>query len=312
MKYLSIIGAGKMSKEYLRVLQDLDECEVVGIYSRTYKKSLELSKEFNINYVANSVSDLFQNTNSNLVIICVNEASTLLIAKEVFTFDWAALFEKPFGMNPAETKLIASYAREAINQNIFIALNRRYYEATAAAKMQLNDLSGPRVININDQEDTVAAQSSGRSELEIKNWHYLNAIHIIDYALIFGRGSITDLTQKRFDLGDNAFMQNAVIQFSSGDVAIYQCLWNRPAPWFVSISTTTKRVVLQPLENCYITTINKRTPIQAVTLNKDKYFKPGLYNMVRAFINYKKNSSKLVNIKEYKHLITLINNIYPD
>lgn len=301
-----------MAKEYLKVLQDLENCKVVGIFSRTRKKSLALSQEFNISYVATSISDLYKNTHSNLVIICVNEASTLHIAKEVFSFNWAALFEKPFGMNPSETKLISSYAREAINPNIFIALNRRYYEATAAAQIQLEGLPGPRIININDQEDTVAAISSGRSALEVENWHYLNAIHIIDYALIFGRGDIIDLTQKRFDLGEDAFMQNAVIQFSSGDVAIYQCLWNRPAPWFVSISTESKRFILQPLEYCYTTTLNNRIPTQAIELDKDKDFKPGLYNMIKFFLNHKKDSSKLVSVKTYNQLISLINKIYPD
>ena len=107
-------------------------------------------------------------------------------------------------------------------------------------------------------------------------------------------------------------MQNAVIQFSSGDVAIYQCLWNRPAPWFVSISTESKRFILQPLEYCYTTTLNNRIPTQAIELDKDKDFKPGLYNMIKFFLNHKKDSSKLVSVKTYNQLISLINKIYPD
>ncbi len=312
MKSISIIGAGNMAREYLKVLQDLNHCKVLGIFSRSRNKALEISREFNIGYVASSVSDLYEKTKSDMVIICVNEESTLEVAKEVFNFAWASLFEKPFGINPTQTELISSYANDAKNLNIYIALNRRYYETTTCIQAQLDKISDRRVININDQEDTVSAKSSGRSDLEIKYWHYLNAIHIIDFALIFGRGDVTDVIQSSTDLADKEFVKNAIIHFSSGDKAIYQCLWNRPSPWFVTVSVSTRRFIMQPLESCYETTQEDRSPKKLIESTYDKEYKPGLYNMINLFLDYEKNKSQLVTIKKYNQLSSLISKIYPE
>ena len=49
MKYkIGIIGAGTIIQEYLRVLTDIKNLEIVGIHSRTNIKAKKLKRKFNI------------------------------------------------------------------------------------------------------------------------------------------------------------------------------------------------------------------------------------------------------------------------
>jgi hypothetical protein len=64
---------------------------------------------------------------------------------------------------------------------------------------------------------------------------------VIDYLLVFGRGNVTKVEKivKRNPL--NPFFVHAKIEFDSGDIGIYQAVWNAPDPWSVTIGTTFKR-----------------------------------------------------------------------
>ena len=117
---LAIIGAGSMAEEHVRAFAAMDGVEVVGIYSRTYSKAITLAKKYGINSVCNSISELYNITNSDAVIIAVSETSTKDICYEAFKFQWVALVEKPLGHNLEEAIDITEEAKKT-NSKVFVA-----------------------------------------------------------------------------------------------------------------------------------------------------------------------------------------------
>ena len=91
---LCIIGAGNMAREHLGVFHECEEIEIVGIYSKTLSKARDVSNNFNIPIVANSIKELYDSTKANIVVIAVNEYKICL---EAVKYNWKLLIEKPVG-----------------------------------------------------------------------------------------------------------------------------------------------------------------------------------------------------------------------
>ena len=57
---ICIVGAGIIAQEYLKVLKDIKNLNVVGIYSRTMKKAINLKKKFKIKKVYPNIYEMNQ------------------------------------------------------------------------------------------------------------------------------------------------------------------------------------------------------------------------------------------------------------
>ena len=60
---LAVIGAGNISHKHLEVVSSLKNFKLVSIYSRTKKKSLNVSKKFGIKKVFSSIDKMFDKDN---------------------------------------------------------------------------------------------------------------------------------------------------------------------------------------------------------------------------------------------------------
>jgi hypothetical protein len=68
----------------------------------------------------------------------------------------------------------------------------------------------------------------------------------------------------------------ATIYFSSGDIGLYQAVWNGPAPWSVTVSTPTARYEMRPLERLTVQPRGSRVAAEVARPAADIDFKPGL------------------------------------
>ena len=50
----------------------------------------------------------------------------------------------------------------------------------------------------------------------------------------------------------------SVFYYSSGDVATFSTIWNKPFPWQVIVTTQKKKIELKPLETCKSSSLNKQ------------------------------------------------------
>ena len=310
MKYkIGIIGAGTIIQEYLRVLMDIKNLEIVGIHSRTNIKAKKLKRKFNIKKIFSTVSEMYKEERPHGVIIGTSIESTKKILKQCIDFNWKILVEKPVGYNLKEFYEIKKFAKNKEN-NIFVAMNRNHYESTLALKKKIKNKNLKKIIFVQDQENNLFQNNEYHKKV-IKNWMYANSIHLIDYFRIFGRGKITNVKTKNIKISKNQKIVNSEIKFSSGDIGIYKCFWNLNAPWAVSILYKDQRYELKPLETLNYYFGNTKKNIFEYGKIKSRY-KPGFKLQVENFLKKISGSKKklLPNLEDSKFTMKLINQIY--
>ncbi len=189
---VAIVGAGYMASEHAKAFAAQPDVRLVGIFSRSPARAAALAANYPGMTVAGSVAELYERTRADLLVVAVSELSMSEVSRECFGFPWTVLLEKPAGYDAADAAAILANAAD-LSRRVFVALNRRSYASTRVVRERLNRISGARFIKVQDQEDILEARRQGRPELIVANWMFANAIHLIDYFRIFGRGQITEV-----------------------------------------------------------------------------------------------------------------------
>lgn len=273
---VAFIGAGYMTSEHIKAFASLPGVTIAGIFSRTVDRAAALAAPFGAS-VATSVDELYAKTKADLVVVSVPELAMAELAIACFGHPWKVLLEKPAGYNLSDATRIRD-AAHAAGAKAYVAFNRRAYSSTRAAVAQLSDADGKRFIKVLDQQDQVAARiHHGQPELVALNYMFANSIHVIDYFRVFGRGEIVGVTPVVAWNPDSPGLVISKIEFSSGDVGIYEGIWDGPGPWAVSISTPAKRIEMRPLEQGTVQLRETRAQVPLGLSEDDKTYKPGLH-----------------------------------
>ncbi len=304
---IGIIGTGKIAQEYINIFKKL-KVDIRIICARKKKKLSEFSKKNNIIKFTTKI-DKFLQEKVDGVIVCVSPESSLLIAKKLSKFEGKILFEKPVGLNLKQTEEINNIFKR--KKNIFVALNRRFYQSVLSAKTLLQNSKEKKVISIYDQENTLAAKKNGHHPLTIKNWMYANSIHLVDLIKFFVNSKIIKIKNKKIKF-KNSLIYDSIINFKNGDIVEFKSFWNMPAPWKISVSTKSMFIELKPIEKISYRTINKKVVFKDIKLNnKDEIFKPGFFMQSQHFLKELKNKkNNLVKLKQYCQSVFLINKIF--
>lgn len=264
-----------MSTEHIKSFNDVLGVELAGIYSRSRISAEKLALEFGIGSVCASIEELYEKSKAHLVVISVSELSVREVCLEAFKYPWTCLIEKPAGYNLADAERILEAATN-LKRSAFVALNRRHYGST---RMVLEDIAlqqGQRLIHVYDQEDPDEARKAGHPELVVQNWMYANSIHVVDFLSIFGRGQIVAVDSVVRWTPETPRFVMAKISYDSGDVGIYESVWNGPGPWAVTVTTQEKRWEMRPLEQAAVQLYGTRKLEPVVVSEWDTKFKPGL------------------------------------
>jgi len=236
-----------MSREHMRAFRDVPGVRLAGVHSRTRARAEALAAEFGAGVVADSVAELHAKTGARLVVVSVPELAANAVLRECFRHDWTVLAEKPVGYDVADAESIRAEAAR-LRRRAYAALNRRHYSATRLARQRLEADPGPRFIRVQDQQDPAAALAAGQPPKVVENWMYANSIHVIDYFRVFGRGEVTEVVPVvRWNPARPAWVV-AKVGFSSGDLGLYEGVWDGPGPWAVTASTPSQRLEMRPLE----------------------------------------------------------------
>lgn len=309
MTRIAFVGAGFMATEHARAFAALPGVEIVGFVGRSPKKVRVLS-EIHGAPAFNDIASLWSETQADAVVVAVPELACRDVCEQVFEYPWTSLLEKPVGRNLADAEHLLARAEEK-QHRAFVALNRRSFAATREALNTLATDDGPRFILVHDTQDTNVARSVGQPESVISDWMFANSIHLVDYARIFGRGEIQDVTiGVPFD-DANPDSVSATIHFSSGDKAVYFGAWNKPGPWYVTAANGQVRVELRPLEQLGIQRLGERTLSIVETDSDDVNFKPGILHQARQFLKALwGGSSTLATLDDATQSMRLVARIY--
>jgi predicted dehydrogenase len=271
---IAIVGAGYMAQEHARALNSIN-VELVGVCSRTAHRAEALARTYNIP-VYETITEMYAATRADAVVVAVPEFSTPAVCQESFGFPWVCLLEKPVGLNLEVATRILDESRRA-RASAFVALNRRSYSATRRAIDELAKSDGPRLISILDQEDQDAARAARQPEEVVQNWMYANSIHLIDYFTFLARGDIVSIQHSARWAPESPRFVATMLRFSSGDIGVYQAVWNAPGPWGVAVTTPHLRLEMRPLERLSIQARGERRATEIEPDAIDTEYKPGLH-----------------------------------
>ena len=272
---VAFVGAGSMAREHARALGDIPGVELVGIHSRRHERAAHLAREMGIHAVCDSIDELYETTGADLVVAAVPIMAMYDVANDIFRFPWVSLLEKPVGHDVAEAQEIADLAVRR-GHRAYAALNRRFYGSTLAALKAIELQPGQRFIEVTDQQSAVAARAAGHPEPVVANWMHANSIHTIDYFRMFGRGAVTRVQPLEPWKPESPGIVLAHISFDSGDVGLYQGIWDGPGPWAVTVSTPGIRWEMRPLEEAAYQLRDDRQLYTIQRDSADKLFKPGM------------------------------------
>ena len=272
---VAFVGAGYMAGEHIKAFADAVDVELSGIFSRTSARAQALAAKYPIQAVFESIEAMYAAKSPDIVVVAVPELAVAEICASIFNYPWICLIEKPAGYNAAEAEHIAQAAKSK-GRRAFVGLNRRHYSSTRAVLAELENSTEPRLVHVFDQENPQLALDSGQPAEVVANWMYANSIHIIDYFPLFCRGEVESVEHIIKWQPKNPQFVVAKINFSSGDVGIYEAVWNAPGPWAVTVTTQAKRWEMRPLEQAS-TQIYKSRKSEPMEIHpRDSHFKPGL------------------------------------
>jgi predicted dehydrogenase len=307
---IAVLGAGYMAKEHARAFSSMPGVTLSGICSRTKTKAEELAKEFDIEFVCDSITELYEKTHADIIIVAVPVLKIKESVLAALQFPWIQLIEKPVGYNVAEATEILSAFRAA-GRSGFAGFNRRFYSSTATVLNDQEINTGKRLICVYDQEDPCAAWEEKRPQEVIDHWMFVNSIHVIDYFRFFGRGEIISVEPViRWDPKEPLFVA-AKLEYSSGDIGMYHAVWGSPGPWAVTLTTQQKRWELRPLEFPSYQMYGSRN-IEKVALSQvDTDYKAGLRVQAEEVVKaLKGQENSLVTLEDALITMKLVEKIY--
>ena len=311
---VAMVGAGSMAKEHLKAFQNVPGVELVGITSRTRSRAEGLAKEFGIPKVCDSVSSLYQETQAQLVIVTVTELSMSKVALDTFEYPWAVLLEKPAGYHLGDAKTILQ-GSSAKKRRVWVALNRRFLSSTQHV---MNSLKGqapgaPRYVRIQDNQSLIEAKKYNHPQEVIDHWMFANSIHLVDYLTALCRGNVTQVTPVFEWNQKSPGIVGAKVEYDSGDLGYYECVWNGPGPWGVHVFTPEHRFEMRPLEQVGIQNQGERK-VQILEMSDwDKNFKPGFRLQAQAVIHALSSESEihgLASLEDSMRSMELVHKIY--
>lgn len=280
---ICIIGAGYMAEEHIKAFLDITGVEITGIFSRTKSKAAILAKKYSIGCVYESITQMYTHETPDGVVAAVPELEVAKVCSEIFKYPWISLIEKPAGYNYEDAVRISNAAKMSLHKS-FVAFNRRHYSSTRTLMNGIKDNPDLRLVHILDQENQEAALAAGQPKLVVDNWMYANSIHLVDFFNLLCRGTVESI-EKLMPWKPNAsnFMITK-INYSSGDIGIYEAVWNAPGPWSVTVNTRENRWELRPIERVSCQPKNSRSAEEFEAHPYDINFKPGLRVQAEEFV----------------------------
>lgn len=308
-----VVGAGKISIEYIKVLYSLGiEPIVIGrgiknikiikskfkgilAYSGGVEKYFETNKSVEYSIVASDLDNL------SLIV-------KLLVKNNVKNI----LVEKPLSVSIDSVKDIVKLSRK-YDINISVAFNRRAYQSIIRAKEIIKIDGGVKSFHF-DFSEAIYRQS--KSDLEkysknnLKYWGICNSSHVID-TVFYLCGNVKEINC--FQYGSDINWHSNGSKFIGNGITLndipfsYNSDWTCPGKWSIIINTLNHKIIFSPMERLKVQTKDS-FQVKEVILDYDidNEFKAGFHTQCKHFLNKK----AFFNIEELEERIILFKKIF--
>ncbi|WP_028609948.1 Gfo/Idh/MocA family protein [Paenibacillus harenae] len=285
---LLLIGAGKMAAAYARVFRAMNRSMLV--IGRGPQSAVQFERETGIPPITGGLETGLSQINrlpeTAVVALPVEglaEAALCLLSRGVKRL----LLEKPGALNGGELHSIREAAK-AVQAEVFIAYNRRFYASTRKAIELIEEDGGVSSFHFEFSEWSHLIARSAQSPEVKKQWFLANSTHVADLAFFLGG---PPRTMNCFISGALSW-HPAAAAFSgagstdTGALFSYHANWIAPGRWGIELMTRKRRLIMRPLEQLYVQQIGSTAAEQAELEDEiDLLYKPGLYRLAAAFLD---------------------------
>ncbi len=283
-----LVGSGNMSKEYVKVLKNLDiEFDVVG---RSESGASKFTAETGVPVISGGL-DKFLESNGldgyGHVIVATNVRQlSRNTAQLIRAGAKSILVEKPCVLNTEELNDLLGLSAQ-FRAKVYIAYNRRFFSSVLRAKEIIEEDGGLDLVKFDFTEWGHVIQTLEKDPEEKKRWLLANSTHIIDLAFFFSGvpSQLEAFTAGQLDWHPAGQIFSGAGVAPSGTLISYGSDWGSASRWWGELFTPARKLRLCPVET--LTETKKGTvaenPIELAD-DLDKDYKPGLYRQTAAFV----------------------------
>ena len=106
-----IIGLGNIANKFAVDLGLIDNCELVGVASRSVDKAKQFGRQYGARYFHSSYDELFKNSEVDIIYIATPHNSHMELALEAMKHKKHVLCEKPLAVNRGQVQRLIDVAR---------------------------------------------------------------------------------------------------------------------------------------------------------------------------------------------------------
>lgn len=282
-----LVGAGSMAVDYAKVLKALDVSTLV--IGRGDSSALAFSERAGF-AVQRGGLDTFLARAPRLpeaAIVAVGVEGLAEITQRLLDYGVRRiLVEKPGALRHQELREVAAKA-EARSAEVLIAYNRRMYASTLHAQRLIAEDGGMQSMHFEFTEWGHVVEGLQKADGVKSAWLLGNSTHVIDLAFYLG-GTPVDMhcyTSGTLNWHPSSAVFAGAGLTDCGVLFSYQANWGAPGRWSVEVLSANYRLIFRPMESLQI--VKKGSvAVESVALNdqRDKEFKPGLYEQVTRFL----------------------------
>ncbi len=307
-----MVGQGNMAGEYVKVLKNKSNVDLVGVIGRNMNKLKDFSMRHEIPFFGNDVYDAIKSVRPDGVIVAINIENVYNELEKIIDFNIPILVEKPPGINLGEYKKILSLAN-AKRANIFVGLNRRYYQHLIDIRNFFVESRYKYYLEITDQQQIDGATIQKYNNQVVVNWPYANSIHQVDLINFFAKGTVKlinkSIVNMNLELDQKIYF--ITLEDENENIIKFRSFWNLPSSWSLKIVNQDKFIECEPME-IIRNERNFKATNGSINEGEDKsQYKKGLEGLVDDFLRALLGEpNSLVTLADAEKTMSLIAEIY--
>ena len=322
----AIVGCGLIAKMHVKIIQEMDNCQLVSVADINLNKAVDFVKDDKINdcKTYNSLEEMIQCEKIDVLHICTPHYLHVPMAVYAMEHGINVFMEKPPAISREQFKLL-EVASKSNGLNLGICFQNRYNESVKAVKEMLDDpetgpVKGARAFVTWSRAENYYTSSGWRGTWAEEGGGALinQSIHTLDLLVQFiGKPISTEASMHNHHLKDIIEVEDtleAYIEFEKGPVCFYAttaCSYNAP----ILIEIECENVIIR-LEDDEVTRIypggkkEKVSFYKGHTVGKD-YWGTGHAACIKDFYQCVESVKQFSNcLENVKDTFTLMMDIY--
>ena len=293
-----IVGAGSMTREYIKVLTALNyDTLVIG---RREDNCQKIKEEFGCETISSGLTNFLLDNPSlpKKAIVAVGIEALKDVTVELLNYGVKEiLLEKPGVAYTSEINDLVNLANQQKAQ-VLLAYNRRFYASVLKAEQLIKEDGGVSSFNFEFTEWSHTIRNLEKTKAEHHNWFLGNSTHVIDTAFYLGgkpekiscyyKGGLDWHPKSSNFCGSGISIEGALFS--------YHADWETPGRWVIEILTKKRRLIFKPMECLQVQNLGS-VAVNPVEIDDilDKEYKPGIYLQTKAFIEGEYNRFCTIN-----------------